>query len=378
MDIYRIPDDCFRGCHNQAIFKVPQSTQEIGDRAFFGAAFQQLVMPLSLTSAGKESFALSMVTAGVFFSARFSDLGESSFENSSVPFVDLSATLLRVVPARCFLGCRLLQTLLLPDSLERIGDGAIALCGVASVGLGERVESIGAGCFEGSALKEVDLSDTRVTVLSESSFAGCGALSSVVLPLGLKEVGAFAFAQTAVESLKLPATVAVLRRCAFWSMPLLVNIDMNASRVSVIRGLTFFNCSRLVRVWLPHTLDELDADAFRGCGAIESVVYCGAQRLPNVVFGGNVSVFVKRDYPFARLSGSLVARSDVCAPLKMQAVRDKHSIEVTPQTAVALGVIFAVLCITAFTVASLLKKRNSIMDGTPLILKEFGSDDDYL
>jgi hypothetical protein len=42
-------------------------------------------------------------------------------------------------------------------------------------------------------LQTVDLSKTRVTVIAELAFGGCETLSTVLLPVGLTEIGRAAF-----------------------------------------------------------------------------------------------------------------------------------------------------------------------------------------
>lgn len=116
--------------------------------------------------------------------------GQSEFADGEVPSFMLLGTNVREV--------------ILPASVTKIGDGAFAGTPLEVFTI-PSVTSLGNGIFSGCrSLTQADLSAMRCAVIPDNTFAGCGSLSSVLLPAGMiRKIGRRAFAGSAVQSLDL-------------------------------------------------------------------------------------------------------------------------------------------------------------------------------
>lgn len=89
---------------------------------------------------------------------------------------------------RAFQDCLDLQTINLPDTLERIECGAFANCkSLAETHLPDNVTHIGDCAFVNCALRKIVL-PKRLRVLGFNVFRGCRSLESVTLPDGIKVI----------------------------------------------------------------------------------------------------------------------------------------------------------------------------------------------
>ena len=88
-----------------------------------------------------------------------------------------------------------LKSIIIPDSVTSIGDGAFALCeNLTNVNIPNSVTSIGFGAFIGcSSLTSVHIPDS-VTNIGEGAFQGCSNLTNVNVPDGVTSIGDGAFA----------------------------------------------------------------------------------------------------------------------------------------------------------------------------------------
>lgn len=107
--------------------------------------------------------------------------------------LDFSNTELKTIQSNAFASSKLSQ-IKLPNTLETIGDSA----------------------FNQSLLEAIDLSETKVTAISNSAFYGTEMLADVKLPKGLVEIKDEAFSGMGVENtIELPETVTTIGDQAF-------------------------------------------------------------------------------------------------------------------------------------------------------------------
>lgn len=96
-----------------------------------------------------------------------------------------------------FAGNEDIKTVVLPDSVTVIEDGAFMKCvHLENIFFSKNLIDLGFETFRDcNALKSIDLSAcTRITSINDHCFEGCTALESVLLPPFLKEIRDYAFA----------------------------------------------------------------------------------------------------------------------------------------------------------------------------------------
>lgn len=335
---------------------LPASVLVIGDSAFADTAVENLVIPTSVVKMG----------AGVFS-------GNESLKNLTVPFVGASledrernnkfayifgdtvpASLLTVtvlggtkLSANAFEGAfmeNIIPVIVTLNTIQVIGDGAFINNEKLGTVVANSVTAIEKNAFFGCiALEKAVVAQTLKTV-GESAFSGCLSLSALHynegtnnnneetngLPVGVTEIGAEAFKDTAFKSFVIPASVTALGNGVFayttesqlealtipfigntadkdsdvvfgtffngdnTSVPAtLAKVDVNGATVieekafadcgniqeitlssevlTKIYGFAFENCVGITEFVVPNNVEFIDGGAFQGCTSIEAL-----------------------------------------------------------------------------------------------------------
>jgi hypothetical protein len=120
-----------------------------------------------------------------------------------------------------FMGCRLLTSVQLPNTVQTLGEGAFAICQeLISANIPEGVTELPVGCFGNCrALTSVTLPTTLKTI-NRMAFYGCVALetTSFTLPEGLETIGDQTFSEctgSKFTEITIPSTVTRIGDKAF-------------------------------------------------------------------------------------------------------------------------------------------------------------------
>lgn len=123
-----------------------------------------------------------------------------------------------------------------------------------------------------------------VTRIGEGAFSLCCKITEIVLPDGLKSIGASAFCYVPFVSLHIPNTVTQIDEAAFWRCEELKEITIPES-VTVLSDRMFYDCKKLEKVTLPESLIEIGDSAFERCDELEIVnIPVGLQKLGSNAF----------------------------------------------------------------------------------------------
>lgn len=124
-----------------------------------------------------------------------------------------------------------ISEIVLPASLKSIGEGALAATALKSVVIPSGIKELGAYVFYGcKSLTDIDLAQTSISAIPDHCFAGCESLVAVSLPNSLRNVGGFSFAKSALKSLSLP-TATSFSDFALAEMPCLEEVVFSPSAV---------------------------------------------------------------------------------------------------------------------------------------------------
>ena len=269
--VTRIGANAFTNCTSLAkvTFATGCQITEIGDYAFENTAL--------------TSFSVPQLTAGT------TKLGLSILKDcASLASVSFPSTVIDLNSA--LLGCSALTTFVHAvegtsvDETNKIiyadnGKRLVLYYGDATeLVIPSTVEEIGDGAFTGkTSLTKVTIPDS-VKVIGDNAFQNCTALATVELnsTSGLVELGNYAFANTAITSISLPATMVdrgveeenVIGEYAFRDCTALTTVAVNGTAMG--RGM-FYGCTSLKNVTLNKNITNFYGESFRGCTSLENI-----------------------------------------------------------------------------------------------------------
>lgn len=116
-----------------------------------------------------------------------------------------------------FANCSELTSVVIPDSVETIGNGAFTGCSnLKSVVLSNSIETIPVACFYNcSSLSDISIPNS-VSVIDQKAFRECTALASILIPNGVTSIKTAAFyGCNALTNVVIPDTVTVISDNAF-------------------------------------------------------------------------------------------------------------------------------------------------------------------
>ena len=254
-------------------FALPDSVQEVGDRAFYGCSALSTEVPATggLRAIGDGAFARSGVTA-LAAPANLLTIGAEAFRGSALRDLDLDNGVLAEIGAGAFADCADFSTaeLVIPDSVDYIGYGALASGRDVIEGLTMPVPSRtdgDASCTaaylyqgeKGCQLKRVTISAAEE--LPERMFMNCEALESARLPLGVAEIPELMFEScVGLKSVQLPESIRRIGDGAFRFTSLEDGIELHEGLISI--GNSAFSSTKLPSISLPESLTSIGSDAF--------------------------------------------------------------------------------------------------------------------
>ena len=163
--------------------------------------------------------------------------------------------------------CTELETVMLPESLRKIGESAFMHCtALVHVDIPSGVNEIGDDAFEGCLSLENVTIPEGVVELPHGIFHDCESLESVKLPSSLKKIGEMAFNGcfylTTINDDALEG-VTEIGACAFYSCSSLTTFKI-PPLLKTIEHATFKDCHSLSEVELPPSLETIGWQAFNG------------------------------------------------------------------------------------------------------------------
>ncbi|HAH17750.1 MAG TPA: hypothetical protein DCL29_01840 [Eubacterium sp.] len=210
---------CYNNKTNNG-FIIPKSVKKIGDYAFYGCtnqnsyAFEEGSV---LESIGAYAYA-NTVNLNISFPETFKTMGVHAFDSANNAVIDISKSQVEVIPEYAFANQPTLHELTTPKTLKTIAPYAFAnSTNLDTIHfLGETLESIGKGAFEGCrTLHVIDIPE-GVKAIEEDTFNGCSNLGIVILPESLEEIGANAFKDcVTIHEMVIPAGVKYVDKTSF-------------------------------------------------------------------------------------------------------------------------------------------------------------------
>lgn len=210
--VKNIYDYAFYGCSSLKSIVMPKSSETIGDAAFSGcSALKSITIPYGVKALGKiqtaHDYRYNSYRVGMFS-------GCSSLESIEIP------DSVNRIGDYAFSGCSSLMNVTIPKNVTDIGAEAFKDCtALKSITIPYGVRAIGTiqtdtglngnrcnpceGAFQGcSSLTSIVLPDS-LEYIGDRAFSGCSSLASIEIPDSVKEIGMYPFANcSAISSVK--------------------------------------------------------------------------------------------------------------------------------------------------------------------------------
>ena len=271
--VVSIEDYAFENCSSLTSITIPSSVESIGYNAFYGCTSLQDVYIDDLTSwcemefgndyATPMQYAENLYVNGELLTELVIPDGVTSIEYNYL----------------CDIGCKNLESIILPDSVVTIEDYAFGNCSsLTSITIPSSVESIGYNAFYGctglqnvyiediAAWCKINFDNSYATPMcyAENFYVDGELLTELVIPDGVTSIGTAQFLGfSKVTSIILPDSVVTIEDYAFEYCSSLTSITI-PSDVTSIGRYAFGYCTGLISITIPSSVESIGYNAFYG------------------------------------------------------------------------------------------------------------------
>lgn len=207
---------CFKDCSSLTNIMLPEGTEVLGTFCFgFCEALESINLPSTLREI--ESYCFSnchklqgklVVPEGV------ERLGDGSFASTSITSISLPNTI-REIGDECFSGCTTLVEnqngkLVFPERIERLGNRSFEGChSLKNIELPNALREIGDQCFMWCDIRSLDFTNCKnLRSIGASAFSGCQYITEILIPEGVEKVGSWCFEYIGqLRKISLPSTL---------------------------------------------------------------------------------------------------------------------------------------------------------------------------
>ncbi|MDE6391965.1 MAG: leucine-rich repeat domain-containing protein [Muribaculaceae bacterium] len=236
-----VSNGLFNGCPNLTDLTIGTGVKSIGSSAFANCKMLEnltvsdssegddsrerlsasgISFPASLTSIGNYAFQNCAAIRSVIIPETVTSLGTYVFQGSGITEAELPNSI-TTGPSSLFYSCANLKKVTLGNSMKSIGQNMFRDCtaletisvkdeeetpDTPAINLPATLTTIGTWAFTNCKNMTSIVIPDGVTSIGANDFDGCSALASVTLPARLTSIGNYAFRNTAITELTLPAT----------------------------------------------------------------------------------------------------------------------------------------------------------------------------
>lgn len=178
----------------------------------------------------------------------------------------------RIICADAFKDRKALHTIILPQTLETIGEESFRGCSnLEAMDVPEKTSRICSSAFRDCiSMKSLKVRNGYIKI-GERAFENCASLESISLPDGLTEIygGVFNSCKSLVH-IDLPKNLTILGESAFSDCVCLEKIEVPEAVVK-IDDLAFNGCTNLTKIVLHEGLRKIGKGAFKNCRNLKQI-----------------------------------------------------------------------------------------------------------
>ena len=280
----------FKGCKQMKSLMLSDDVKTIGDYAFDSTGLTTVILTDNVEVIGESSFGNNSLTE-IRLGRSLLEMGENSFYSESLAplkvIIPNLATWCENFSASCFGS---MELSLYNGAEEELTELVVP----------EGVTSVHSKCFSHvKSLKSVVIPNS-VETIGESAFSGCENLQDITLGDGVKSIGKLSFSYLGeLTQVTLPNSVETIGLGAFRGCDKLKKVTMGDG-VKSIGALAFstYGTSALEEVVLSKALESIGEGAFENCNALQTIEARNEEPWP---FDENSNVFPASIYRTATL-----------------------------------------------------------------------------
>lgn len=241
---FKIEDGCLKKCKGEeTIAVIPEGVTQIGSQGSFDSIFDcpnllRIDLPSTLKTIASMAFnSLPFgkvqeihvpsieVLLGLDNSAGYPYGASVLVGDAPITSVNVPAGT-KSIPKHCFESCQSLVDVVLPESLEEIGESAFERSGIQTLCIPDSVKNIGKDAFSGCAeLTQMTLPESLLEI-EDTTFAFCKKLSEIKIGNKVKRIGERAFMHcTSLETITIPESVQTIAKLAFYGCTALKELN---------------------------------------------------------------------------------------------------------------------------------------------------------
>lgn len=221
----------------------------------------------------------------IIIPASVEKIGEEAFANCSnlTEVIFEGDSNLKIISNKAFANTAI-KNITLPESLLEIGDEAFYGSSLNQITIPASTTKIGQKVFENNESLSRVIINSQITEISSSTFKGCNNLLSVILPDSLKVIGESTFEDcTKLESPAFPTNIEDIKTNAFKNCDAITNIDLTGISTLKSIGISAFeSCDKLAAVKLPANLQTLGNACFKNNPVLDEVEFAEGIKLTSI------------------------------------------------------------------------------------------------
>lgn len=265
------------------------------------------ISELNITTLPNRSFYQSTNVETIILPATLQTIPDEVFYESVVKEVYLNDGL-QTIGNEAFRGCSNLTAIHIPQSVESIGTSAFEYCTTLSnitFDKGCKLNALKSSVFAQTAIESINIPACVETI--ETPFSSCTNLSTVTFESNskLKRIARSSFGynagMTALASIEIPNSVEIIADGAFYLTRSLKQVDFeqNSSLISI--GPETFGVCGLTEICIPASVQKIYYQAFRGCGSLQTLQFEANSCLTDIGIG--ISKNEDHDEPMGAFEG---------------------------------------------------------------------------
>lgn len=191
-----------------------------------------------------------------------------------------------------FINCRVLQEVILPDTIRIIGDSAFYNCEMLNkINLPDYVENISNCAFDHCESLHISHLPRNLSLIGNSAFGEC-IIGCVTIPNNIKEIGRIPFSSNTKEITSKSSRFIILDSLLIdsYNNELIQLLDSSCEHISIpdnivkIRDYAFWHTG-IIEITIPSTVKDIGCGLFCGCKNLKEVTFdCEIEQLPNSTF----------------------------------------------------------------------------------------------